>query len=292
VGLEALVAGSLERVSSGFGFTEGPVWHPREQCLYFTDIPNSTIYRLIDDRPVVWRSPSNKANGLAIDAGGRLLICEHETFRVTWSDRGLTGIIADSIDGKPFNGPNDVIAARDGTIFFTDTDSTRNDYFGVAVPPQLEVNAVYRVRAGEVEVVADDFLHPNGLCFSLDQSCLLVNDTKREHIRIIRLSAANEAARWDVFFGGIGTGNPADGVPDGMKLDEEGNIYCTGPHGIWVIDGNAKLVGVIQVPEFCGNFTWGGSDMKDLYICASTSLYRTKMEVGPAQSAIPGVRRT
>jgi gluconolactonase len=272
----------VERIATDFQFVEGPLWNLCEECLLFSDIPSDVIYRWDSNGVDEWRKPSRKSNGLTYDAEARLIVCEHETLRITRTelDGGIT-VVASHYEGKELNGPNDVVVAFDGSMYFTDTSSTRTPYFGVQKPPQLDIDGVYRVRMGEVpELLVDDFSLPNGLCFSPNESLLYVNDTLRRHIRVFDVGVDGRLSNGRLFFEGIGTGALRDGAPDGMKVDERGNVYCTGPGGIWVISGNGQHLGIIETPEVAANLNWGDSNWSTLYICAASSVYRVKMRVG------------
>jgi gluconolactonase len=159
--------------------------------------------------------------------------------------------------------------------------------FGLERAQDLSFRGVYRVRpSGEnLQRLVDDFEQPNGLCFSPDESRLYVNDSPRGLIKVFNVAADGTLDSGTLFFDGIGTGAIEDGIPDGMKCDAEGNVYVTGPGGIWVISPAAELLGRIDVPENVGNLNWGGDDWKTLFICASTSLYR--IELGISGNRLP-----
>ena len=153
--------------------------------------------------------------------------------------------------------------------------------FGVERPRELDFQGVYRVdgATGDLELVADDFAMPNGLCLTRDESQLFVNDTPRAHIRVFDVAPDGSLENGRLFFEGIGSAAEGEAVVDGMKLDERGNVYVTGPGGIWVISPSGANIGTIQIPETVGNLNWGGSDWRTLYICASTSVYALDMAV-------------
>ncbi|RRI02760.1 SMP-30/gluconolactonase/LRE family protein [Mesorhizobium tamadayense] len=275
---------AMERLATGYGFIEGPVWHPYEKWLVFSDIPQSRMYRRSASGEIeLFREPSRMANGNTLDRQGRLVTCEHATSRVTRAEpNGATTVLATHYRDKQLNSPNDIVVATGGSIYFTDPTFGRAEFYGVPRPQELPFQGVYRIDGdgARLTLVADDFAQPNGLCFSLDESRLFVNDTERGHIRVFGMEAngdLNGGAVWAV------TEGDAPGSPDGMKIDSRGNLYCTGPGGIHVFDASGDLLGVIATPEYCANFTFGDEDLRSLYIAASTSLYRQRVRV-------PGLR--
>jgi gluconolactonase len=275
---------SLETLATGFGFLEGPVWHPYEKWLLFSDIPNSRLYlRRSSGAIEVFRDPSHMANGNTLDRQGRLLSCEHATSRITRMDRnGAVEILATHYSGKELNSPNDIIAATGNSIYFTDPNYGRRAYFGVPRSPDLSIQGVYRIEAdgSRMKLLVDDFLQPNGLCFSLNESRLFVNDTERGHIRVFNIGATGEVTGGAVWAKTEGEG---PGAPDGMKIDCRGDVYCCGPGGIHVFDPSGNSLGVIPTSEPCANFTFGDDDLRSLFITASSSLYRARVRV-------PGLR--
>jgi len=269
-----------ERLAGGFKFTEGPQWDPRQQRLLFSDIPGNAIFQWSEAAGVrVFRAPSDMANGLALDRNGRLLCCEHATSRVTRIESdGTVTVIASAFEGRALNSPNDIVVKRDEGIYFTDPTYGRVEYYGVAREPVLAFRGVYRVEPDgtRITLLVDDFAQPNGLCFSLDERRLLVNDTERMHIRVFDLAADGTLRNgriWAVLSG------EGAGAPDGMKVDSEGNLYCCGPGGIHVFDRSATALGVIRVPRPVANFTWGEADRRSLFITATDNLYRIRVRV-------------
>ena len=270
---------ALEQVATDFLFLEGPIWHPTEKHLTFSDIPGNQMYRLSADGKVTsFRNPSHMGNGNTYDAQGRMLTCQHATSSVTRTEAdGSLTTLATHYDGKELNSPNDIVVRKDGLIYFTDPTYGRMDYFGVERDTEMGAQGVYCVTPDGPSItrLADDFAQPNGLCFSLDHSVLYVNDTEHKHIRKFDIApdgTATGGAVWVEVTQGEGEGHP-----DGMKIDSLGNVYCTGPGGVHVIAPDGVTLGVIQMTEFTANFAWGGPDLKDLYFTSSTSLYRTKV---------------
>lgn len=267
------VGARLTRLATGFSFTEGPVWDARNQRLIFSDIPASTLYAWSERGVEVLRSPSNRANGNAIDSAGRLITCEHDTSRVIrTSTDGVVEVLADSWDGSPLNSPNDVAIHRSGAIYFTDPDYGRTvKPFGGVRPVTQDARGVYRIDPeGGIARVIKDMRQPNGLCFTTDGSRLFVNDTQLGHVR--RFTVMPDGSLED---GRVWVEVPSSAVaaPDGMKLDSIGNLYCTGVGGIHVFDPLGRSIGLIAVEENVGNFAFGGPGGHTLFVCASRSLY-------------------
>jgi gluconolactonase len=270
---------AFEKLGTGFLFTEGPVWHPIEQHLTFSDMPGDVMRRWDAANGVrVLRQPCSKSNGLLYDAQGRLVICEHATSRVTRAEPdGSLTTLASHWDGKELNSPNDIARRGDGSLYFSDPTYGRAEYYGVPRPQQLAFQGVYRIDpAGRLSLLADDYKQPNGVCFSLDEKRLFANDTERQHIRVYDVAADGSVSGGGVWAETRGEGA---GAPDGMKIDAMGNVYCCGPGGIHVFDPDARSLGVIRVPEYAANFCWGDGDYRSLFITASTSLYRIRTQV-------------
>jgi gluconolactonase len=274
---------TVEQIATGFIFTEGPIWMP-DGSLHFSDMPGDKRRRWHPaDGVSVLRDPSNKCNGMTRDNEGNLVVCEHVTSSVVreYPD-GSRETIASHYDGKELNSPNDVIVASDGSVLFSDPTYGRMPIFGVEREQELDFQGVYRLARGrgDPELLVGDFGQPNGLCFSTDESLLYVNDTPRAHIRVFDVGPDHALSNGRVFAEGIGDGDIAKGVVDGMKLDERGNIYVSGPQGVWVFDPDGEHLGTIDVPENVGNLNWGGDGWSTLFIAASTSIYRVQMKVG------------
>ena len=265
---------AFERLATGFGFTEGPVWDARDGSLIFSDIPGDRLLRWDEAHGVkTYRQPSHMANGNALDRDGRLVTCEHASSRVTRTEAdGRIVVLAAAYKGQQLNSPNDIVVARDGALYFTDPTIGRIAGFGGPREPELDVRGVYRIDSdGALRRVADDFGQPNGLCFSRDGDCLFVNDTERMHIRACSVAADGALGGGVLWARLTGTGR---GAPDGMKVDAAGNVWCCGPAGIHVFDPKGQFLGLIPTPEMANNFTWGGDDGRTLFVCALTSLYR------------------
>jgi gluconolactonase len=274
----------VEQVATGFTFTEGPIWMS-DGSLHFSDMPGDKRRRWHPDEGVqVLRDPSNKCNGMTLDNDGNLLVCEHVTSSlVRESPDGTRETLATHWGDRELNSPNDVIVASDGSIIFTDPTYGRMPGFGLERSQDLDFQGVYRLPAGggDLQLLIDDFAQPNGLCFTPDESLLYINDTVHAHIRVFDVGPDHALSNGRVFADGIGTGDLASGeLVDGMKIDEHGNVYVTGPKGVWIFDPDGEHLGVIEVPENVGNVNWGDDDWRTLYIPASTSVYRVQMKVG------------
>lgn len=267
----------LERLETGFRFVEGPVWDSVQQCLYFSDIPASTIYRWKPtDGYSVYRTPSDHSNGLTLDGQRRLLACHHESRKVTRTDAdGTITDVATHYQGKRLNSPNDIVVKSDGSIYFTDPPYGLK---GHIEGKELPFQGVYRYDPAteELRLLVDDFDKPNGLAFSPDEQTLYVDDSGRDHVRAFDVSSMGSLINGRVF----AKLDPAigNGVADGMKVDREGRVYVTGRGGIWIVSPSGEKIGVIRMPEVTANLAWGG-DGRDLYITASTSFYRIRLNV-------------
>ena len=282
----------VERVATGFTFTEGPIWNHADGYLLFSDMPGDVRRRWSESGGVEEvMNPSNKGNGMVYDAEGNLLVCEHVTSSlVRERPDGTRETLATHYKGKELNSPNDVCVRSDGTIYFSDPWYGRMPGFGLERDRDLGFQGVYMLRPGftpgdepELAVAEDEFEMPNGLCFTPDESLMYINDTPRAHIKVFDVAADGTLSNGRMFFENIGSGVIEEGIPDGMKIDERGNVWVTGPRGVWVISPEGEHLGVVEVPENTGNMTWGDEDWKSLYIPSSTSLYRIRTKVGPAR---------
>ena len=277
--LEALIDpdAQLERLAEGFQFTEGPVWNPAQSCLYFSDIPADTMYRYQEGEGVrVWRKPSNHSNASILDHSGRLVTCEHQTRRVTRTEDTQVVVVVDRYQGKRLNSPNDIVIASDGSFFFSDPHYGLMEGLGGPGVQELPFRGVYRVPPGANEpiLLLDDFEAPNGLAFSPDETKLYVDDTIRGHLRVFDVGTGWTLSGGDVLVE-LQSEDEA-GAPDGLKVDAQGHIFCTGPGGIWVCAPDGTILGRIHMPEVTANLCWGDADRGTLYMTASTGLYRLR----------------
>jgi gluconolactonase len=273
----------LEVLYTGCRWAEGPIYVPAWRQVIWSDIPNDRMLRWDEETGAVsvFRRDAGYTNGNTLDRQGRLITCEQGNRRVTRTEHdGTVTVLADHWQGKRLNSPNDVVVRSDGTIYFTDPTYGRMPVFGVERPQELEFQGVYRIAPGRgLHCEANDFSQPNGLCLSPDETTLYVNDTTRALIRAFDVAPDGALSHDRVFAQGIGTGDYEEGVVDGMKCDEHGNVYVTGPRGIWVFGAQGTHLGVLRMPEIAGNLNWGGPDWRDLYCCCSTSIYRVRMNV-------------
>jgi gluconolactonase len=277
----------VRQIGSGFTFTEGPVWHPTENHLLFSDMPADTRRRW--DRTGVREvmRPSNKGNGMTYDAELNLLVCEHATSAVArFRPDGTREVLATHFEGRELNSPNDLCVHSSGAIYFTDPWYGRMPVFGVERPRQLGWQGVFRIApgqaGGEPQLLVDRFLfsQPNGLCFCPTEEKLYVNDTEQANIRVFDVRPDGTLGGGRVFASGI-KDRLLPGVPDGMKCDTDGNVWVTAPGGLWVFDPGGQLIGKVALPELAANLAWGGADWRTLFVCASTSVYAVETKIGP-----------
>jgi gluconolactonase len=279
-----VVAGgtALRRIASGFTFTEGPIWHPEEAWLLFSDIAESVQWRLRDalgaGRLEPFRRPSNQANGNCFDLDGRVVSCEHASSCLVRHEHGgkLVRTLAARHDGMELNSPNDVICDSRGRLWFTDPAFGRlREDLGILRAQDLPFQGVFRLDPdGTLAVVVTDFQQPNGLCLSADERRLFVNDSWGPHVRMFDVRDDGSLAGGEIW---AEIGGEGEGVPDGMKLDLEGRLYCNGPGGVHVLSPEAEPLGVIWTPEKSTNFCFGGPDRGHLLITASTSVYAIEL---------------
>jgi gluconolactonase len=274
------------QVGTGFTFTEGPVWHPVDHYLLFSDMPADVRRRWDAQRGVVEvRRPSNKCNGMTYDADLNLVVCEHATSSlIRERPDGRREVVASHYEGQELNSPNDVCLRSDGSIYFSDPWYGRMPGYGVERPRQLGFQGVYRVPpgGGAPQLLVDRMLfdQPNGLCFSPDEKLFYVNDTVQTLIRVFDVAPDGSLSNGHLFASGIRS-SLEPGVPDGMKCDQRGNVWVTAPGGVWVYAPSGDLLGKVRVPELVGNLAWGGPDFQTLFLTATHSVYRTQTKVGP-----------
>jgi gluconolactonase len=269
----------LEQLGTGCEFTEGPVWHAEGKFLLFSDIPANQMKKWTAEEGITnFRVPSGKSNGLTYDKQGRLVTCEHANRRVSRTEAdGTVVTIASHYEGKRLNSPNDVIVKSDGSIYFSDPPYGLTADYGIEGEQDLDFQGVYRLSPDgqTLTLLVDDFDRPNGLCFSPDESILYIDDTERMHVRAFDVQSDGTIANGRIFAEEEGEGS----APDGMKIDVHGNVYLTGPGGIWIFDTSGQHLGVLQTPERAANLGWGGDDWSTLFITASTSVYSIQCKV-------------
>ncbi|MET0851082.1 MAG: SMP-30/gluconolactonase/LRE family protein [Candidatus Rokuibacteriota bacterium] len=273
----------VERVAGGLTFTEGPVW--RGGALFFSDIPNKRIarWRRLAEGPELTTYAVGMSNGLTLDRQGRVLAAEHDGRRVSRvADDGSRTVLAERFEGKRLNSPNDIVVKSDGSVYFTDPPyAVQPSTPGVARPPEWwkkpiagkeqGCHGVYRIAPdGGIQLLVDDFALPNGLAFSPDESVLYVDDSAAKHIRAFTVRHDGTLAGSRVL---LEMASDDPGVPDGLKVDRQGNVFCTGPGGVWVCRANGTFLGRIVLPELPANLAWG-EDGSALFLTARTSVYR------------------
>jgi gluconolactonase len=278
----------IEKLADGFTFTEGPIWMP-DGYLLFSDIPENVIRKWTPDGQVtvfLEKSGYDKSdavagafigsNGLTLDVKGRLIICEHGSGRMTrMEEDGSRTVLADNWEGKRLNSPNDAVYKSDGSLYFTDPP------YGLPRPEmqELDFQGVYLLKNGKLTLLTKELSRPNGLAFSPDEKYLYVGNSDEVNKFWMRYEVqpdgtlANGSLFYDV------RSETAEGVPDGMKIDKNGTLYCTGPGGVWIFSPDGKHIGSINPPEVPANLHWGDVDGKTLYITARTGLYRIKLGV-------------
>jgi len=268
-------AGPPRQLATGFFFTEGPVWDSATNTLFFTDFAACAIHAVRPGgRPRLFRGNSGRAVGLSMTREGVLVAAETASHAVCLARRECSEVIAGRYDGKPFNSPNDVVVRRDGSVYFTDP-------YSVAMngPREQGFNGFFRVpfRGGAYgePVLLGSMERPNGLAFSKDERLLYVDDTNRNLIEAYTVRRDEAVSRVGVF----ARLDPAygAGAADGLKVDEEDNVYVTGPGGIWVFDPTGTQLGLLRFPEPVGNFCFGGEDRATLFAAATTSVYSLRV---------------
>lgn len=270
VGEFLLKEGDIEEVANHHGFTEGPLWLPTENCFVFSDIPNDTIFR---QDGTVFRMPSGKSNGLTLDPQGRLVICEHWNRRVVRLEAdGSVTVLADKYQGKMLNSPNDLIVRSDGTIYFSDPPFGLM-YFGPKREAELDVNGVYIVKPeGDIQRVIADMQMPNGLTLSPDEKILYVSDDiDQGYVRAYDVATDGSLSNSRLFADNL--------VPDGMKIDVQGNLWCTSRYDVVVFRPDGSQLGSITFPQKTANLAFGGTDSQTLLVTARKSVYRVRTTI-------------
>ena len=262
----------LTTVGSGFGFTEGPVWDSAG-FLYVSDEETNKIFRLYTaDGHKEELVSLGDPDGNTYDRQHQLIDCASVLRAIIQlDDAGHYTVLADRYEGRKFNSPNDVIIGPDGAIYFTDPtlDLPKGE------KQEIPFQGVYRLGPeGHVQLLTKELSQPNGLAFSPDGKKFYVDDSEQRNIRVYDFEASGSLKNGRIF--GEEPGGKSDGVPDGIKVDQRGNLYVTGPGGIWVWDSEGHHLGTINLPEQPANLGWGGADYSELYITATTSVYRVK----------------
>jgi len=292
--LDAIVSAdaTVEKLAGGFAFTEGPVWNAAEGSLLFSDPNENTIYRYDADGALsVFRPKSGYkgvdialyhqpgSNGLALDREGRVTINEHGNRRVTRLEKnGVLTVLADRYEGKRLNSPNDLVYKRDGSLYFTDPP------FGLPRTfddpgKELPYSGVFRWSDGKLTLLTRELKGPNGLAFSPDEKYFYLDnwDTTRKVVMRYRVAENGSLTEGSVFFDM--TGAPGDEALDGLKVDSRGDLFVSGPGGVWILSPEGKHLGTLHVAELPANFAWGDADHRSLYMTARTGLYRVRLNV-------------
>lgn len=276
----------VERLWTGARWSEGPAWFPAGRYLVWSDIPNNQMMRWdeTDGSVSVFRQPSNNSNGNTVDGQGRLVSCEHLARRVSRTEHdGSVTVIADSFQGKRLNSPNDVVVKSDGSIWFTDPSyGILMDYEGDRADSEIGACHVYRVDpdSGDITIVADDYVKPNGLAFSADETVLYIADTGATHQpggpAHIRRHKVNADA---TLSGGEVLATCTSGLFDGFRVDRAGRIWTSASDGVHCLSPEGQLIGKILIPELVANVCFGGPKLNRLFICGTTSLYSVFLNV-------------
>lgn len=289
-GLDDLIdpAAELEVLADGFQFSEGPSWQPATQELFFSDIPGDARWKWSESGGLqLLERPAYMGNGTVFEADGSLLVCEQVTSSlIRIRPDGLRQVVAFHYGGKYINSPNDVVVHSDGSIYFTDPNYGRWDcWVGVGRKFDLDFQGVFRVPpgGGDLQLVVEpgEFQQPNGLAFSPDESVIYIDDMN--DLKAFDVSQDGSLKNGRVLQDDMGAVEHRSGNPDGLKVDELGNIWCTARGGIWVITPEGKLRGIINTPEVCGNLVWGGPDLDILYITMTTKIVRVPTRVRAAR---------
>ncbi len=271
----------LDQIAHGLRFSEGPVWDARNRQFFYTDIVNDTIWKW---QPGIGSSvvmcPTGKANGMTFDHDGRLLVAGWGSRRVWRIEHdGNCKTLCSHYKGQKLNSPNDIVVTAAGSIYFTDSfGGLCNPEMGCEdVQRYLDFAGVFRIDAktGATTLVVPDMTYPNGLAFSPDEKRLYVNDSRDHLINVydVRENGSLSGARLFCRMTGA-----EQGIADGMKVDCEGNVYCTGPGGIHVISPQGKLLGRLRIPDHTTNLAWGDDDWCSLYITTYLGVYRTRLK--------------
>ncbi len=267
---------ALESLSDGHRFLEGPAWHPYERHLRFSDILGNCTWQWSAAAGLsLYRANSHMANGNTYDREGRLLSCHHASSRVTRMDDGAMTVLAAEYGGRELNSPNDIVVKSDGSVYFTDPPYGREAKVGIPRAVQLEHNGVYRWDAAHesLRLLTSALNRPNGLCFSADETRLYVNDSPEYTIYVFDVAADGGLENQRLF---AETGGDGPGVPDGMKLDCQGNLYCCAQGGIQIFSPAGEYLGRLRTPMQVTNLCFGGADLRSLFLTGITTLYRVR----------------
>lgn len=258
-----------EKITSGYQFTEGPLWHPSGYLL-FSDIPANTIYKWTPGSgKETYLSPSGHSNGLTFDRQGRLIMARHDGNIARYSENKGVEVLVDSYNNKRLNSPNDLVIHSTGSIYFTDPP------YGVSEENRvLEINGVYKYsKESGLQLLTDVMDRPNGIALSPDENRLYVNDSRHAHIRVFEIQQDGTLTNGRIF---ARMESDAQGGADGMKVDVKGNVYSTGPGGLWIFSPDGNLIRHLKTPRLT-NLAWGDKDSKTLFMTSPDAVYKLEM---------------
>jgi gluconolactonase len=292
----------VEKLADSFGFLEGPVWVRQGGYLLFSDIPANVIYKWspdvgkvsiflaysgftgTDDSVAGAQSNDGRAlvtllgsNAVTVDPQGRVVYCAHGDRQVVRLEAdGRRTVLASQFEGKRLNSPNDLVFKSDGTLYFTDPPSGLRDR-DKDPKKELPFSGVYLLKGGKLQLITKDMTTPNGIVFSPDEKYLYVNDSAKKTITRFDVQPDDTVTNGQVIIDM--SSDKAPGVPDGMKVDQKGNIYCTGPGGFWIMSPQGKHLGTVLTSELPANLAFGGPDLKTLFLTARTGLYQIRLKI-------------
>ncbi len=269
----------IEEVVGGLRFLEGPIWHPYEHHLRFSDILANCTWQWSQREGLsIYRNNSHMANGNTYDREGRVLSCHHASSRVTRMEGDDMVVLASHYQGAQLNSPNDIVVKSDGSVYFSDPPYGREPKVGIPRECELDFNGVYRWNPADASLTLETAAleRPNGLCFSEDETLLYINDSPRFRIMVFDVGADGALANGRLFAKTIGD---EDGVPDGMKVDRKGHVISVAQGGLQFFAADGALLGRLITPQQVTNFTYGDTDLRSLYITGITALYRLRVHI-------------
>lgn len=274
------VDGGVENIADGFTFIEGPIWDRYNNHLIFSDIPESKMYILKNNKVELIYSDTSKCNGNAYDLKRNILVCEHANSRVTKVNKDFKSktVIVSHYEGKELNSPNDIIVKSNGDIYFTDPKFGRNpSRVGIERDQELDFQGVFKLdrEYNQLKVIDKTLENPNGLCFSSDEKYLFVNDSPSKSIYRYELDSEDKVKEKVLW---VKTYDEGIGLPDGMKIDKNDNLYCCAQGGVHVFNKYGECLGVVKIPQQAANLCFGDEDMKSIYVTASTAIYKFKIK--------------
>ncbi|MGL5695225.1 MAG: SMP-30/gluconolactonase/LRE family protein [Peptostreptococcaceae bacterium] len=275
------VESGLDQIASGFTFIEGPIWSEKYEHLTFNDIPESKTYRIENNKVNLIYYDKSKCNGNAYDLDGNILTCEHANSRITKMNINAKEkeVVVSHYEGKELNSPNDIVLKSNGDIYFTDPRFGRNpSRVGVERNQELSFQGVFKLDKSykELELIDKELSNPNGICFSKDEKYLFVNDSPNKAIYRYEINPKGKISKKELW---AITYDEGIGLPDGMKIDIDDNLYCCAQGGVHIFNSDGKCLGIVKIPEQAGNLCFGDRDMKSIYVTASTTVYKMRAKV-------------